>query len=465
MALTISVEDIISTTNNPLLQAKSHWTRVRLGDVATVLNGYAFKAELFNRNEGTPLIRIRDVGSKDSQTLYSGEFESKYLVQPGELLIGMDGDFNCARWRGKPSLLNQRVCKVSMSTDAYEDRFLDFVLPGYLKAINDATSSITVKHLSSSTIQDIPLPCPPIDEQREIVAELEKQFSRLDEAVANLQRVKANLKRYKASVLKDAVEGRLAPTEAELARREGRSFETGEQLLQRILETRRVEWKGRGAFPESLDATVGTADLSAGWVWTTLGQCFRVAVGATPSRKEHSYWGGDIPWVSSGEVQLGRIRHTDEHISAAGLANSSTQLNPVGSVMIGMIGQGKTRGQAAILDIEAANNQNCAAIWVSRTAIPTEYVFFWLMSRYTETRREGSGNNQQALNKRLIEQIPLPLPPLAEQQRIVAEVDRRLSLVSNVEEEVHANLKRAQALKQATLAKAFDGSAKGVSND
>ena len=77
------------------------------------------------------------------------------------------------------------------------------------------------------------------------------------------------------------------------------------------------------------------------------------------------------------------------------------------------------------------------------------------MSRYTETRSEGSGNNQQALNKRLVEQIPLPLPPLTEQQRIVAEVDRRLSLVRSVETEVEANLKRAQALRQSTLSRAF----------
>jgi len=103
---------------------KPHWTRVRLGDVATVLNGYAFKAELFNRSQGTPLIRIRDVGGEGSQTLYSGEFELKYLVQPGQLLVGMDGDFNCARWRGKPSLLNQRVCKVSVSTDGVFHRAL-----------------------------------------------------------------------------------------------------------------------------------------------------------------------------------------------------------------------------------------------------------------------------------------------------------------------------------------------------
>ena len=298
------------------------------------------------------------------------------------------------------------------------------------------------------------IPVPSLERQREIVAEIEKQFSRLDEAVANLQRVKANLKRYKASVLKTAVEGRLVETEATQARREGRTYETSEQLLRRILEERRTEQK-RAIKSGEVSPHGEMPELPEGWVWTTLGQCFRVAVGATPSRKEAAYWNGDIPWVSSGEVQLGRIRHTEEHITSLGLANSSTQINPAGSVMIGMIGQGRTRGQAAILDIEAANNQNCAAIWVSRTAVPPEFVFSWLLSRYIETRSEGSGNNQQALNKRLVEQIPLPLPPLAEQIRIVAEVDRHLSIVREVEVEVDTNLKRAQALRQATLATAF----------
>ncbi len=87
------------------------------------------------------------------------------------------------------------------------------------------------------------VPIAPLEQQKRIVAEIEKQFSRLDEAVTNLKRVKANLKRYKAAVLKAAVEGRLVETEAELARREGRNYETGEQLLQRILEERRQQWE------------------------------------------------------------------------------------------------------------------------------------------------------------------------------------------------------------------------------
>ena len=96
----------------------------------------------------------------------------------------------------------------------------------------------------------LPFPVPPLDEQQRIVAEIEKQFTRLDAGVASLKRVQIALKRYRASVLKAACEGRLVPTEAELARKENRSYETGEQLLQRILKERREKWNGKGKYKE-----------------------------------------------------------------------------------------------------------------------------------------------------------------------------------------------------------------------
>jgi type I restriction enzyme S subunit len=326
------------------------------------------------------------------------------------------------------------------------------------EAAHHMTGAVGQKRVPLAFLEQSLIPLPELSEQQRIVAEIEKQLSRLDEAVAGLTRVKANLKRYKAAILKAAVEGRLVPTEADLAHREGRSYETGTQLLQRIIETRRCQWQGKGKYKEPVAPdTADLAELPEGWAWSSLGRCFRVAVGATPSRKEPSYWNGEIPWVSSGEVQFGRISQTAESITEQGLANASTQLNPAGSVLIGMIGQGRTRGQVALLDIAAANNQNCAAIWVSETPIPQLYVFYWLMGRYEETRGEGSGNNQQALNKSLVETIPLPLPPLAEQHRIVTEVDRLLSIASEAEAEVDTNLKRAQVLRQSILAKAFAG--------
>src|SRR5207245_349108 len=131
-----------------------------------------------------------------------------YFVKPGELVVGMDGDFNSARWRGEPALLNQRVCKITVDASRYSPRFLEYVLPAYLAAINAHTHSVTVKHLSSRTVGDIPVPFPPLDEQQRIVAEIEKQFTRLHAGVESLKRVQTALKRYRAIVLKAACEGR-----------------------------------------------------------------------------------------------------------------------------------------------------------------------------------------------------------------------------------------------------------------
>ena len=153
---------IVRDNHNGLLAVHRTWERTPLTEVAAILNGFAFKSSLFDACEGVPLVRIRDVLSDQTQTKYGGEYDDTYLVASGDLLIGMDGDFHCTIWQGGTALLNQRVCKVTPRED-YNQRFLAHVLPGYLKAINDHTSAITVKHLSSRTVTNIPLPLPPPD--------------------------------------------------------------------------------------------------------------------------------------------------------------------------------------------------------------------------------------------------------------------------------------------------------------
>ena len=312
---------------------------------------------------------------------------------------------------------------------------------------------------------------PPEPEQRRIVAKIEELFSDLDAAVAALERVKANLKRYRAAVLKAAVEGKLT---AEW-RKKNPATETGEQLLKRILAERRKKWeedqlkkfaeKGKVSpsgwrekyqEPESPDVA-GLAELPRGWCWTSIGQSFVVCVGSTPSRGNPKFWNGDIPWVSSGEIQFCHITATAQHITALGMAEMGATINPVGSVLLGMIGEGRTRGQAAILGISAFTNQNCAAIWVSLTPISSTFVFHWLRSQYEVTRKRGSGNNQPALNKLRVQGIGLPLPSIAEQRQIVAEVERRLSVADAVAVQVDRSLKRAARLRQSILKRAFEG--------
>ena len=463
MALTVSLDEIV-TGGNALLAIKPHWKRVRLGDVGQVLNGYAFKADLFNRDSGMPLVRIRDVGSAASETFYSGDYDERYVVTAGDLLVGMDGDFNCARWRGPRSLLNQRVCKITVDETLYLPRFLDYVLPGYLKAINDATSSITVKHLSSRTIQDIPLPLPPMDEQREIVSEIEKQFSRLDEAVASLQRVKANLKRYKAAVLKAAVEGRLVVTEASLAHREGRSYETGEQLLQRILQERPKQWSARGPCAEPLSAVRnGLPSLPEGWTWASLDQLSDfITKGTTPSAQKLFDGSGEVQFLKVYNLTFdGSLNHRYKPAFVSRETHSNelarSKVRP-GDVLINIVGP--PLGQVSVVPEQMAEANINQAIARIRPIAPLRYQFISLALMCDDVmrwaiRRGKTTAGQANLTLELVRALPIPLPPLAEQTRVADEVDRRLSIVREVEAEVDANLQRAQALRKATLGAAF----------
>lgn len=315
--------------------------------------------------------------------------------------------------------------------------------------------------LNQGRMKQIPVPHAPLPEQHRIVAEIETQFTRLDAGVAALKRAQAKLRRYKAAVLKAACEGRLVPSEAALARAEGCEFETGAALLARILAERRVRWEQanpgkRYVEPKGVDGD-GLADLPEGWVWARVGQLFDVTIGGTPARAKAEYWNGPIPWVSSGEVQFNRIRETREGITAEGLSCSNAKLHLPGTVLLAMIGEGKTRGQAALLDVSATTNQNVASILCSEGPMVPEWVFYWLNARYEETRKSGSGGMQYALNSERIRGFTMPVPPLTEQHRIVAEVERRLSVAQEVESTVTAGLKRAERLRQSILKQAFTG--------
>jgi len=131
--------------------------------------------------------------------------------------------------------------------------------------------------------------------------------------------------------------------------------------------------------------------------------------------------------------------------------------SPPGTVLIGMIGEGKTRGQVAIQEIHACNNQNSAAIRVPDTPCVPEYVYFYLMSQYEQNRRRGSGGNQPALSKGRVSAIPLPLAPVAEQTRIAEALEKALSIENAVGVEIARLRAKAARLRQSILNWAFEG--------
>ena len=147
----------------------------QLGNLVKLTSGFAFKSSLFNTDgKGLPLIRIRDVVRGFSETYYSGEYKKDYLIKNNDALIGMDGEFNIALWKGEKALLNQRVCKIESNNELLDQNYLINFLPKALKDIEDKTPFVTVKHLSIKDIQNIQIPLPPLEEQRRIAEILDK---------------------------------------------------------------------------------------------------------------------------------------------------------------------------------------------------------------------------------------------------------------------------------------------------
>lgn len=157
--------------------------------------------------------------------------------------------------------------------------------------------------------------------------------------------------------------------------------------------------------------------LPEGWHRSTLGEIARITSGGTPERNKPEYWGGDIPWVTTGEIQFNTITDTTEKITAAGLRNSSAKLFPPGTLLMAMYGQGKTRGQMAKLGLEAATNQNSAAILLNDGHDP-DFYFHYLSSQYENIRDFGHSGGVSHLNAGLLKQIAVPVAPIEEQRRI-----------------------------------------------
>ena len=182
-----------------------------------------------------------------------------------------------------------------------------------------------------------------------------------------------------------------------------------------------------------------------------------VCNGSTPSRKLPAFWGGSIPWVSSGEVRNNVISQTHEGITEEGFESTSVRMLPKGTVLLAMIGEGKTRGQTAILKLPATINQNVAAVVLNNDHVSSEFLWHWFQFQYTSTREKGSGSGPQALNCQRVRELPFILPPVAEQKEIVRRVESLFTLADHLEARYKKGKAYVDKLTQSILAKAFRG--------
>jgi type I restriction enzyme, S subunit len=445
----------------------------RLGDVVTSMKNGMYKPASEYFDEGTPCLRMYNIGAgtiiwRDIKRMRVSEREfSDYGLREGDLLVNR---VNSRELVGKaayipaslaPSVFESKNIRVRLDTSKALPKFINYQLlaRGSRHFSNNAQQVVGMASISQGQLADFPIVLADLNIQLCIVDEIEKQFSRLDEAVANLQRVKANLKRYKASVLKAAVEGRLVETEASIARREKRNYEAGDHLLERILEARRVQWLGRGKYKAPLSPTIeGICPLPEGWTWAMADQMTYVITSGSRGWSDF-YSDTGVLFIRAQDIKtdalnLRDVARVDVDSDAEGTRSSVSE----GDILVTITGANVTKSALVpALGETAFVSQHVALL---KLCIPATsfFAFSWITSpangrRILESWAYGAGKPGLSLEQ--LRSLPIALPPLAEQVRIISELDRRLSIVRELEAEVDANLKRAQALRQAILAKAF----------
>ena len=239
-----------------------------------------------------------------------------------------------------------------------------------------------------NTLKAVPVPVPPMDEQSAILTFLDHETAKIDALVEEQKRLIELLKEKRQAVISHAVTKGLNPNAP--------------------MKDSGVEWLG---------------EVPAHWSVGALGYLSEIDTGSTPDRSRPEYWGGDIPWLKTGEIDYAPIHAAAEFITESGIANSAAKVAPPGTLLMAMYGQGVTRGRVALLEISAAYNQACAAMSIG-PRLTANFVRYFFMAAYTFIRDFGNETSQMNLSAGIIRKFKLTVPPLPEQAVIVEKLDR-----------------------------------------
>lgn len=428
-------------------------------------------SENFDSNGCFKLIQLADIGegtflNKSSKHINENTFIALNCTEifSGDILISRMGD-PIARSCIVPDLNSRLITAVDIAFLRNNVKLSDKKYINYLCNSSYFTLSTeklargtTRKRISRKDLSSISIPLPPLSEQIRIVTKLDRLLEKISEARAYIEEVKGVFEKRRLSILENAFKGELTKR----WRTRNDNIETAKELLSKIYDNRKRlhqnvnihEQYGIEFYENKNDVKI---NLPQKWIVCSIGDIGIVSNGSTPSRKVEEYWGGSIPWISSGEVRNNIIKNANEFITEKGYNGCSVKVLPKGTVLLAMIGEGKTRGQTAVLDIDATINQNIAAINIEHGLVEPKYLWLWLQYQYENTRTRGSGSGPKALNCQRVKEIAFVLAPLVEQKKIVKLVDTLLKKEEDIREINTIVEKSLYTLEKSILSKAFLG--------
>lgn len=362
----------------------SEWKKVKLGDYIDVLSGFAFKSKDFS-DSGIPVIKIKNVcppyiSLEDlSYVPNSIAFQNpRYILRKGDVLIAMTGSHinQIASVVGRVgrvrydaiTVLNQRVGKIVNKNEAKSSLdYIYYYLSQYevkVELAQKAGGAANQANISPSDIKNLLFPYPPIEIQHRIATIL----SRYDSLIENYQK----------------------------------QIKLLEEAAQRLYK----EWFVDLHFPGHENTKI-VDGVPEGWEYRKIGDVYKTVLGGTPSRAKSNYWGGDIPWINSGEINKLRIIQASEMITQEGYDNSSTKLMPVHTTILAITGA--TLGQVSYTEIETCANQSVVGI-IDETNQTNEYLYLYINDNILSIVNKATGGAQQHINKDIVNDYNILIP-------------------------------------------------------
>jgi type I restriction enzyme, S subunit len=472
----IAIRSAARSSYRSAVQERSTWTWVELREIAKIVTGSTPPKARQEFYGGTfPFVKpgeLLDCPLNDSIDRLSDEGSKVADIAPtGAILVSCIGNLGKTGFATRPLAFNQQINAIIPHVE--EDTkwiFYAVQTSNFRSQLAVESSATTIAIVNKAKFSRLRIPLAPDGEQRRIVSEIEKQFTRLEAGVSALKRAHANLKSYRAAVLKAACEGRLVPTEAALRRatandgKRAQIYETGAQLLARIHARRGQSSRAPSKFKQT--AAPDTADLPQlpeGWAWAVLDSLADIKGGITKDQnRKHDSSVRSVPYLRVANVQRGyldlremkTITASEDEIRELALKQGDVLFNEGGDrdkLGRGWVWNGELR--------ECIHQNHVFRARLLDTSLNPKFLS-WYANTFGQKFFFDEGKhttNLASISMTKLKNLPLPIPPAAEQMRIVAEVDRRLSVVEELETVVSASLQRAARLRQSILQRAFSG--------
>lgn len=338
------------------------WEQRKLGDIVVFLNGRAYKqAELLDSGK-YPVLRVGNFNTNDKWYYSDLELPAKNYADKGDLLYTWATAFGPHIWKGPKVIYHYHIWKVETTSDISKN-FAVHLLDADQAQMTNSLNGSTMVHITKGTMENKIVTIPGISEQRNMARLLDQ----LDCTIALHQRKYENLQAVKKELLK-------------------RMFASDKKPV--------PDFRFNG--------------YTNDWEQRKLDEISSISSGGTPRRDVAEYWNGNIPWVTTAEVNYQLIVDTAEKITSNGMASSAAKMIPKGSIVMAMYGQGKTRGQVGILGMDAATNQANANITVHNSSL-TKIVYYQLESNYSRIRRLANEGGQANLSLGIVSSLTISI--------------------------------------------------------